>query len=125
MRKKPLSKRGEERKAEREEHRRIMKDTEDNFINRHEKVRAVTAAGVMKRMMQMTEKALDFKDELMDDDDAPLFLKLKNADDILDRTISKPTQTHQVQAAVLQANMSNRELKDILIEKLTRKGMVG
>jgi len=95
------------------------------FEKELDETRRVSASGLLKDLMQIAPSAIDFKKKLMKDLTEPTYLRLANANDILDRTLPKPTQQISMNAQVLQANMSRRELKEILMNRLARHGIVG
>ena len=100
--------------------RKIDIETEE-LTNSLQSKRVASATNLQASLMELATPAIKFKKRLLNNEMAPDFLRLKNADDILDRTIPKPTQQVNMTGQIMQANLSAREIKELIISKLANK----
>lgn len=94
-----------------------------DLVKELQDVRKISAASILRSLTELAPTAVKFKSDLLNDTTAPDYLRLANANDILDRTLPKPTQQVSLSANVVQANMTDRELKEILTQRLTSIGI--
>jgi len=93
-------------------------------IERIEQQRTVSTASLMQSLMDLAPEAITFKSKLMKDRQAPNFLKLKNADDILDRTLSKPTKNISMTGSITRSDLTERELRQMVMRKMAEKNII-
>ena len=86
--------------------------------------RRVSAANLLSDMMSLAPDAIKFKKDLMKDPDCPKYLKLANANDILDRTVPKPDKNINIRGSLSTSGLSDRELKEVMMKKLAEKGII-
>jgi hypothetical protein len=88
-----------------------------------ELTRVESAQSLLKNLTAAAPAAIHFKKALLDDPLCPDYLKLQNANDILDRTLPKPIQRIQMDSINLNSNMSEREVRELLQRKIQQKAI--
>lgn len=104
--------------------RRLEDDAVPDLSEELTMQKKITGNALMRSLMNLAVPAIGLKKRVLNDESAPLYLRLQNANDILDRTLPKPTQSINLNSTVLQANYTDRELKEILVNRLAKKGIM-
>lgn len=110
-------------KTKKKRKKRELTKRKERVIKALEETKVQSAQSLLKDLTKAAPAAIHFKKALMDDPLAPTYLKLSNANDILDRTVPKPTQRIEMNSFNLNTSMTERELKELLARKIEQKAM--
>lgn len=80
----------------------------------------VNAQQASTEMMKLVEASIKLKKRIIVDETEPMFLRNQVAAEMLDRTVPRPSQNININGAMMQVNMTDRELKELLAEKLMK-----
>lgn len=95
-----------------------MTKQRNKFIARAEAFKVAFIKDIQDHLLKMAPKALALKDEILSDPKQSIWLRSNTASDVLDRVAPRPSQNVNIRGAIVTAQYSDEELKEILMNRM-------
>jgi hypothetical protein len=92
------------------------------FFKRCHEMRVEVVKDIQNHLLEMAPKALATKDQILSSRKESMWLKDKVATDVLDRLVPRPSQNVNIKGAIVTGQLTDEELKRLLIARLNAVG---